>query len=245
MPPLKAAVKGAREFEEWARGRGVETVLLVDETKPVRVADVYDEVATCVAARNCEQLILFFSGHGFLQSPGWEFWLLSGAPDNRNEAISLFRAIEDARLCGVPHVVFVSDACRSYAQGPPLANVTGGVIFPPPTGIPGEVDVFYATLPGDPSWELPAADAAQRYSAVFTDSLLATVRAPDEALIDEIPDGGAALTVLTSRKLKTHLEGTVALTAAERDVRIRQTPQVRVETALPKYFGTVDSGSVR
>ena len=36
---------------------------------------------------------------------------------------------------GVPHVVFVSDACRSYAQGPPLSNVTGSVIFPPPTPI--------------------------------------------------------------------------------------------------------------
>jgi len=57
-----------------------------------------------------------------------------------------------ARNVGIPHVVVISDACRSRPNTSRLSQVQGGVIFPnesPRTPRPA-VDVFYAALPGDP-----------------------------------------------------------------------------------------------
>jgi hypothetical protein len=70
------------------------------------------------------------TGHGILLAPGTEYWLLSGAPQNPNEAVNLLRSAEDARNASIPHVIFFSDACRSTVPGAPLNGVVGGSIFP-------------------------------------------------------------------------------------------------------------------
>jgi Caspase domain len=248
LPPLQAAVKGALAFEAWAKAQGCDTTLLVDDGElKISVAQIFDAIEQRVDARTYGQLIVYFSGHGILQAPGVEFWLLSRAPDNANEAVNLIRSIESARNSGIPHVVFVSDACRSSVTGPPLSGVIGGSVFPNRAFGPGEaeVDVLYATRPGDPAWEVPIDKATKEYSGVFTESLLATVNAPQEALVEQIEVGAQSVPVVTSRKLKRHLEVTVPIDAAKFDIRIRQTPRVRVETALPQFFGTVDPVNVQ
>lgn len=248
MPPLQAAAKGAGEVGVWARSQGCDTTLLVDDAGvKVSAGDIFDAVKACVEARTYEQLIIYFSGHGVLTAPGAEYWLLSRAPENPNEAVNLFRSIEDARNSGIPHVVFVSDACRSSATGPPLSGVTGGTIFPNvgygPTR--AEVDVFYATRPGDPAWEVAKEQATKHYRGIFTDFLLTAVKTPERVLVDEVSAGPTSVAVVTSRKLKPHLEAAVPAGAADLDVRIRQTPEVRVESALPKYFALVDPATIQ
>jgi hypothetical protein len=242
LTPLKAAVKGARDFAAWAGEQGCTTKVLADDANSkVTVSGIFDAVQEFVDAGTYDQVIVYFSGHGILTAPGAEFWLLSGAPTNPNEAVNLSRSVEEARNAGIPHVVFVSDACRSSVTGPPLSGVIGGVIFPSRAIGPqrAEVDVFYATRPGDPAYEAPLAKATQDYRGLFTERLMQTVRAPDAAMIEAVPDAAGDVFVVTSRKLKPHLEALVQADAGAVDVRLRQTPELRVETALPKFFATV------
>ncbi|PAP74953.1 caspase family protein [Rubrivirga marina] len=242
MMPLQAASKGAREFEAWAKGQGCDTVLLTDEDdRKVRVADLFDAVAAWVGARTYDQLLIYFSGHGILTAPGAEHWFLSGAPYNPSEAVNLTQAVVDARNSAIPHVVFVSDACRSAADRPELRRVNGSAIFPNDGRAPaqGEVDTFYATRPGDPAYEVPEAEAADAYRGLFTDSLLDVLELEPNPLAELQEVGADRLSVVTSRQLKRHLETAVPLLAESVNVTLVQDPEVRVETALPKYFAVL------
>ena len=59
-----------------------------------------------------------------------EYWLLSGAPDDPQEAVKVASSVALARYCGIPHVVLVSDACRTAAESIQAQNVEGSSIFP-------------------------------------------------------------------------------------------------------------------
>jgi hypothetical protein len=246
MTPLQAAVEGARQFVRWAEAQGCHTVLIDDDSnRRVSVSEIFDAVEDLVDAAIYEQLIIYFSGHGILTAPGAEFWLLSRAPQNPNEAVNVSRSVVDARNAGIPHVVFVSDACRSSVSGPPLSGITGSIIFPSRHIVPkqGEVDIYYATRPGDPAYEVPEAEATAKYRGIFTGSLLKVVESPSLAMVEQLP--GYNRIVITSRKLKDYLEAAVPAEAADIDVRLRQAPQIVVESALPKYFAEAKTASIR
>ena len=107
---LGAAVSGAQDFDKWGKSQGYSTTLLTDETKPISQSQIFDEINKIVTARNCETLIVFFSGHGILKSPSQEVWLLSNAKNNPNESINLTGSIDNARTTGLPYIVFICDA---------------------------------------------------------------------------------------------------------------------------------------
>lgn len=242
MTPLRAAAKGARDFAAWATAQGCDVTLLVDENQAeVTSGHIFKAIRTVVEAGTYEQLFIYFSGHGILLAPGTEYWLLSGAPLNANEAVNLLRSVEDARNAGIPHVLFISDACRSAALAAPLNGVVGGSIFPNRAMGPqsGEVDVFFATRPGDPAWEVPEAEATQRYRGLFTHCLLKALQEADSLLAENPPGSAPEVFIITSRKLKPHLITQVPLDAAAVNIRLNQQPEVRVETASPKYFALV------
>jgi|GEM_PF-1263136 len=242
MTPLTAAAKDATDFEAWAKDQGCDTVLLTDQPPPSKVMlnDIFEAVEQVVTRGTYDQLIVYFSGHGILLAPGAEYWLLSGGPTNPNEAVNLLRSVEDARNSGIPHVVFVSDACRSAANTPVLRAVTGGLLFPPrpvPTER-SEIDVFYATLPGDPANEVPGVNAAK--AGLFTECLLTVVDRPPTNMVESVLDGAVTITVLSSRQLKGYLKATVPVRAAAINIQLNQSPEIHVETALPKYFARVE-----
>jgi len=244
MTTLLAAAKGARDVADWATAQGCEVTLLVDDNEQeVFSVQIFKAVQAVVEAGTYEQLLIYFSGHGILLAPGTEYWLLSGAPQNPNEAVNLLRSVEDARNAGIPHIIFFSDACRSAVPGAPLNGVVGGSIFPNRTIAPqsGEVDVFFATRPGDPAWEVPEAEATQRYRGLFTDCLLKALHTPGGGLVEQLPDSIPARSIITSRRLKPYLEQQVPLAAAAVNIQLTQQPVVRVETASPKYFAVVPS----
>lgn len=239
MTTLQAAAKGARDVAAWATAQGCNVTLLVDDNgQEVLSVQIFKAIRAVVEAGTYEQLLVYFSGHGILLAPGTEYWLLSGAPQNPNEAVNLLRSVEDARNAGIPHVIFFSDACRSAVPGAPLNGVVGGSIFPNRTLAPqsGEVDVFFATRPGDPAWEVPEAEATQHYQGLFTDCLLKALRAPGGFLVEKLPDSTPERSIITSRRLKPYLEQQVPLAAAAVNIQLTQQPVVRVETASPKYF---------
>jgi hypothetical protein len=134
---------------------------------------IFSAVTEALEPGTCEQLVIYFSGHGYLND-GSEHWLLSDAPANPNEAISVEENIQLARDCGVPNVIFVSDACRSTPQSIKADRVRGTLIFPN-TGVSAtaraDVDRFFACLPGDPAYEVAVDKSSGVYSALFTHSL--------------------------------------------------------------------------
>lgn len=115
LPVLNAAVSGARTVANWLEAEGFEVKLLVDDGKPVRVSEIFDVIEEFVGRGTLDQLVVYFSGHGFLSGYS-EHWLLSKAPDNPNEAVSLRESVDLARESAIPNVVFISDACRSHAR---------------------------------------------------------------------------------------------------------------------------------
>ena len=78
------------------RSEGFEVKLLVDSSGPVRASDVFDAISELVGRGTLDQLVIYFSGHGFLNAFS-EVWMLSNAPQNPNEAISLAECIILAR----------------------------------------------------------------------------------------------------------------------------------------------------
>jgi len=241
MTPLSAASRDAARFEQWAGAQGCDTRLLTDDSSKVRLSDIYDAIKAFVDHGIYDQLIIYFSGHGILKAPGAEYWLLSGAPANSNEAVNLVGSIEEARNSAIPHVAFVSDACRSAADTHQLRAIHGGVIFPPlkPPTPRSEIDVYYATLPGDPANEVPQATATASHKGLFTDCLLDVVHRPPPEMVERASLGGRSISVLSTRTLKPYLESTVPVKAGQIHITLKQHPDIQVGTALPKYFAEV------
>jgi hypothetical protein len=134
LPVLRDAAAGAGRVAAWLASEGYQTQPLLDEETPgvftsVRAHDIFTAVAAALEPGTCEQLVIYFSGHGYLND-GSEYWLLSDAPANPNEAINIEENILLARDCGVRNVIFVSDACRSTPQSIKADRVRGTVIFP-------------------------------------------------------------------------------------------------------------------
>ena len=247
FPPLQAAAKGAADIVAWGRGQGIECKLLSDtDGGRVRLSEIYDEVDKIVTSGVYSQLIVYFSGHGILQAPDCEAWLLSGAPDNPNESINVNGSIARARTCGIEHVVVISDACRSLPANLRLGMLSPGVIFPtkkPRKPLP-EVDVFYATLPGDPALEVPPDQAIESHRGLLTQCLIEALRGDEPQVVQPFRDGAASRQVVPSRPLRMHLANAVPSAAAAVSIALLQDPDVRVESALPKFLsdvtGTVD-----
>ncbi|WP_424888879.1 hypothetical protein [Streptomyces sp. XH2] len=182
LPRLQAVGKGLDAMRDWAIDQGIPTghvtVRSDEDGTPVRASDVFDAVHAYVDRGVIGQLIVYFCGHG-VNNNGSEFWLLTGAPANPNEAINVARSIRLAERCGIPHVVLVSDACRTAPTGIQADDVTGSEIFPnlPATAATGCVDVFYACRLGEPAFEIAdAVEASRSYRAVYTEVFAEALR---------------------------------------------------------------------
>jgi Caspase domain len=242
LPVLKDAAASASRVAVWLTGEGYQTRTLLDERASgvrasVRARDVFLAVAAALETGTCEQLVLYFSGHGYLND-GSEHWLLSGAPTDPNEAIDLEENIQLARDCGVRNVIFVSDACRSTPQSIKADRVRGSIIFPN-TGVSAttraDVDRFFACLPGDPAYEVAVDKSSGVYSALFTHCLENAYLDTPEAMTSDV-DG---VEVLSNRRLKGLLPGLVEVRANKFSATLFQKPDAIVESDPEIYLGRV------
>lgn len=172
LNPLRAAVSGAQDFARWGITQGYTTSLYTDENNNVTIAAIFNEINRIVRDGNCEQLIIFFSGHGILKSPGQEVWLLSDAFHNPNESVNLAGSIDNAWISGVPYVVFISDACRVLPTELQLTG-NGSVIFPinDVTENVSVIDILYAARPGNIALE-QSSKVTGKNSGLFTEAIL-------------------------------------------------------------------------
>ncbi|MES2107961.1 MAG: caspase family protein [Bacteroidota bacterium] len=238
LPVLDAAVRNAERFNEWALSQEYKTTPLTDADGPVSVGQIKKAVNDFVEKRSYDLMIIYFSGHGILQGAEDEYWLLSGAPGDANEAVLVAPSAAFARRSGIPHVVFISDACRSVPKDPLISGMLGSVIFPN-TEAPDTdptLDIFYATKPGNAAYEVAAEDAVAGYRSIFTDCLLEALGGGVPELLEELTESGRDYRVVLSQELKRYLREAVPLAARSANITLQQLPESRVESVKPRYL---------
>jgi hypothetical protein len=234
LPSLSAAASGATKFAQWARSQGFDVELITDQNGIVSGQMIRDAIKKFVNAQQYAQLVIYFAGHGVLRGPDYELWLLSEAPGDPNEAVVVPLSIVYARNCGIGHIVWISDACRSVPDTPLMNGVTGNVIFPnkaPQTPRPA-VDLFYATLPGDPAYEVKVNEAVKNYRGLFTDCLLAGLQTRPNVVMAQ-RTAPPPPWIIPSWKMKLYLEECIPRQAAAVRIDLVQSPDIRVESRDP------------
>ncbi len=235
LPKLEAVSSSVKAMAGWANSQGIEDKYvrtLVDDNEPVTVQQIKKAVSDLVGLTTIDQLILYFSGHGFnIES---EYWLLSDAPSDTDAAVNVDGSVRLARYCGIPHVVFVSDCCRSAAEGLQAMQVRGSNVFPndPASGAGNSVDILYSCARGKPSLEITdpaasAADAARNYSALYSEVLLEYLRGEHEEALTHIVNSGHSVGLLQLGALADALKIEVPKRLKEKrgvDPKITQIP---------------------
>lgn len=243
LPPLNAAASGAQAFHEWAKTNNYDSEILTDEQGPVTVRDIKVKIKRFVDARVYDLMVIYFSGHGVLKSASDEYWLLSEAPTDPNEAVTVQPSRLLARLVGIPHIVFISDACRSIPEDGLISGVCGSVIFPnvPPADSDVDVDMFYAAKPGDPAYEVKQADAIANFRGVYTNCLLRALSGGEPEVLTYVTEGQKDYSMVLAYELKEHLKKAVPIAAETANIRLVQKPDAEVASRSPKYLVRYES----
>src|SRR5688500_8541151 len=115
LPVLQAVTRSIGAMQRWAQAQAFRNItVLTDENGPVEPKDIKRAVKQIIESGRYDQLLMFFSGHGLNIRYG-EYWLLSDAPVDTQAAVNVDGSVALARYSGIPHVVLVSDCCRTAA----------------------------------------------------------------------------------------------------------------------------------
>jgi hypothetical protein len=245
LDPLQAVHDGVSAMEKWALAQGIErerVLVLSDESGPVEVHQVKKAIKKLIDLSIVEQLIVYFAGHGVNISRG-EVWLLSGAPEDSNEAVNVSGSVELARFCGIPHVVLISDACRTAAEGIQAQGIRGSEIFPNLDSVTeNPVDLFFACGLGSPALEVKdPKQTAAGFRAVYTDSLVEALEGRKDVLVNdpektspirliEVAATGEPRGIIRPFPLSVHLQTEVLDRLISADVKpgVSQMPHARI-----------------
>jgi len=235
MPVLNAA-NGAIDFDHWARAQGITSTLLTDSKKPVLASEIFAEIKKLVESRSCQQLIVFYSGHGVYRGPYNEFWLLSDAEANPNEAVNVTDSMFNARQSGIDHIVLISDACRVLPELGWQASVRGSTIFPAAGfEVDPKLDWLSSCRLGQASYEVKL-EHATAYVGLYTTALMTALNGDEDSVLEPT---GPRESIVTSWTLADWLKSDVPKRAAAVSPAIRQRPQAIVESRPPSYLSKV------
>jgi hypothetical protein len=221
-------------MKAWAATQDIQgdyLVTLTDSGGKLRAYQIVEAIQILVARGDLDQLVVYFSGHG-VHNRG-DFWLLSGAPEIASEAVNVEGSIELARYCGIGHVVFISDACRTPVAGLKWIGITGTEIFPndPVDGMERPVDAFFACARGKPALEvMDSGQAPDRYSGLYTEVLSECLSGKHEAVLEPSRDV-AGVDVVSAWKLADELLASVPKRLKDKLSAIpsvNQTPVARI-----------------
>lgn len=242
LPRLKDAARGARLMETWAQAQGLQTVVLTDETEPVTVDAIKRAVRKLVDAANIGQLLVYFAGHG-VNLQRQEHWLLTDAPDDTQAAVNVATSAALAATCGIPHVVLMSDACRTAPEGIRAQSLRGSEIFPNREEDMRPVDQFFACQLGKPSHEVrdPAVTAAE-FQALYTHELVPALLGQHAELVEWVPAGAARRGFVRPRPLRDHLSAAVAARIAglQMQTRLIQVPVAQISSDPPAWLSELE-----
>jgi hypothetical protein len=246
LPKLTDAARGAALMESWAKAQKLDEIhLLTDETGELKVERVKDVIRGLVNAKNISQLIVYFAGHGVNKERN-EYWLLSRAPDDSQEAINLAGSVALASTCGIPHIVFISDACRTAAEGVRAQSVRGSEIFPNREEEEKPVDVFYACQLGRPSHEVkdPKVSSAE-FKAIYTHELVPALLGRRSQIVEWSTVRGRQVGRIHPRPLRDFLLEAVSsrLHGLQLQNKLIQVPMARINSDPPMWLSEIEAGS--
>jgi hypothetical protein len=234
FPRLQAVDTSIASMRDWLRGQGIEgsrLIVISDEESDVTIASIKTAIATLLNAEDVTQLFIYFSGHGVCIGSA-EFWLLSGAPDDPDEAVNVDSSVQFARRLSVPHTVLISDACRSPLPDVQGQSLIGGSIIPnqSPRRMESSVDVYFGCALGTPSLEVKAVQSVgSAFESVFTSAFVDATMGKVPSILDVDPMT-PGFDVIRAWPLKSHLATEVTRRLIERKLplQINQTPDARI-----------------
>jgi hypothetical protein len=244
LPVLRDAARGARRMEGWARAQGFKDVrVFTDEHgTAVDVGEVKKAIFEIVDAGTTEQLFVYFAGHGV--NIGYnERWLLTDAPRDTQAAVNVAGSVLLAPYCGITHVVLMSDACRTAAEGIQAQGVTGSEIFPNEGADGGAkpVDQFYACTLGQPAHEIKDAQtAATAFCALYTDAVLDGLRGVGCA-VDWVVEGSEQVGYVRPWPLQDYLEADMErrIRQARLNLSVVQVPDAKISSRQNAWISRV------
>lgn len=242
LPVLHAAAEGAEEMARWLEKENFVVTLLTDKINPVTGSEISAAIAALVRIGTLDQLVVYFSGHGCIISYS-EYWLLSGAPTDANEAVSLLESVMLSRESGIGNIVFISDACRSRTDSLGCERVRGRLIFPNIHGAgrtDTKVDLFLATRVGDVALEVPVANSAGIFKGIFTTAFLSAFVSPYPDMVKNI--NGER--IIPNDRLEEYLKKEVRRRAEEQSILLNQTPYFEITSGDSTYLGRLRSREV-
>lgn len=245
LPKLQGAVKGAEDFYAWADAKQFDTALITDKTETVTVRKIKDAIKEFTKEKTYDLMIIYFAGHGFLKSAYDEYWLLSDAPEDPNEAVNVLSSKSFARKCRVPHVVFISDACRSRPADAQISEVVGSSIFGNPGGrneidSTMNIDMLFATMPGDPAYEASIDEALPGYKGIYTEHLIKGLNGKVSGIQDTYMNGQTPIRVIYSNPLQDYLAEEVPKAAEKISIKVTQKPYAEITSRAPKFLVEVE-----
>ena len=247
LPKLNDAAAGAQRFAKWAQSQGMSPVkLITDQRTKVTLQKIKDAVGEIVEKGVTDQLVIYFAGHG-VNLRYSEYWLLSDAPKDTQAAVNVAGSSLLARYCGIPHVVFISDACRTASEGIQAQFVTGGEIFPNDGagGLEQPVDQFFACTLGRPAHEVKDPTiTSKEYKALYTSVLLDSLQGTPETVVDWVD---ATTGYVRPRKLKQHLydEVTEEITRLGLQTKVIQVPDARITSDTDSWLAQLDKSTIK
>lgn len=237
MPPLAGAVLGAKEFATWATSQQFHVELHTDEHQEVKFDEVYASVDKVIRSRKCKTLIIFFAGHGRWKGVGTETWLLSRT-SGPAQGIEVYPSSLLATGSGIPHVIFISDACRSVITDPIITNMSAQPLFSfMQSSVDTKIDLMFSCLPSEASYETQPGSNGSKAFGVYTNLVLSGLNGN----VDEIktalpPSKGIRKLVVDGNKLHEYLWKVLPLEVAKHDPNASQRPHSQIGSRLPKQY---------
>lgn len=203
---------------EWAVSQGIadktHAKLITDANDAVVDPDaIFDAIKEIIDGPGVDQLIVYYAGHGVYLN-GSERWLLTEAPVKSYAVVNLLGSVELARRCGIPHVVFISDACRTPPEGLQGQGISGVEIFPNESragDVAKPVDQFFASALGKPAFEARSSLNAGNYTAVYTEALLDALYGRRPEALERSDVAHDSSFYVKPRKLRDYLSSEVPL----------------------------------
>jgi len=183
FPDLRGPNNDIARMREWAEAQGIVVKTFSDAQRGASlITEVADSIEALIVKRP-EQIIIYFSGHGYVHKCTEEYWVVPSAPGKTDGVINIQASIMNARTSGIPHIIFVSDACRSNETPTSLRASWGTSLFSATAlnGSPNWVDVMNATCPGHEAHSVLSLSG--QYDGLFTECLMSAIEGRVPALL--------------------------------------------------------------
>ncbi|HEX7934818.1 MAG TPA: caspase family protein [Paraburkholderia sp.] len=237
LPVLGSAAAGAEAVADWLSKEGFDVEVITDLKERVTHEMIAEAIKKFVEPGTFSQLVIYFSGHGYFKNNA-ELWLLSDSPKDANAAVSWIETAEFAKDCGIPHVVLISDACRTIPDSVQALRVRGSIVFPNDDvqRRRAKVDKFMASAMGRAAYEV-STGSDNKSESVFTHCLLSAFRSPDADMIRHVEEDGVDIDVIPNRQLENYLYREVPKFLARISVQLEQRPEADVVSDEDAYVG--------